>query len=728
MKRRVFAEFSAFEKSGLCPEDHIKKQQRMMLRFTQHVTRRTNQAIWTTPRFLPSQIALKQPKIAVTCRSGLVRPIHSSRVVRSEETEGIVKEAVTNPNATAHVNSETASGESQTLEFQAETRKLLDIVAKSLYTDKEVFVRELVSNASDALEKARQLQNSGQTLTDPEVPFEIKLYADRSNLTLTIQDTGIGMTKEELIGNLGNIGHSGSLDFVQKMKTEGKSADEIIGQFGVGFYSVFMVSDDVTVFSKSATEGSKGYCWRSDGTGRYSISEAEGVTRGTKIILKLNNNNTEFAIRDGIERILKKYSNFVGFPIHLNTKQINTVKPLWTMSKNEISEEDHKQFYRFISGSFDSPLMYLHYSTDSPVNLRSLFYIGEHHTEKFGMGRMEPNISLYCRKVLIKNKAKLLPDWLRFISGVVDSEDLPLNLSREHFQDSALIKRLGLVCTRRIIKFLHEQMKKDPAQFKKFQMEYGNFLKEGLCSDPTHKEELCKIVQFESNTQPEKEPVTLVGEKRAYRQRITIIDYVERMKEKQEDIYYLCAPNRKMAEQSPYIESFREAGVEVMLCYSDLDEIVMSQLYDLRGKKLVSISSTQAADSLSRMTEGEKPKREEEASDKEFTNWMSDVLVGKASSVKVSHRLSGSPAMIVDHGSLAYRKMMKMVNPEQVNNEPQKYELEINITHPLIQKLNSIRGTDPSLAKMVSEQASKMDSKYIYRYLPSYVLCSNTSS
>lgn len=267
------------------------------------------------------------------------------------------------------------------------------------------------------------------------------------------------MTKEELVNNLGNIGHSGSLDFVNRMKSEGTgaSASDIIGQFGVGFYSVFMVSDDVTVYSRSAVEGSQGYCWKSDGTGKYTITEADNVQRGTKIIIKLNRDNPEFSLRDGIERILRKYSNFIGFPIILNSKQMNTVKPIWMMEKKDVTEDMHKDFYKFISSGLESPMYSLQYVTDSPIDIRSVFYTPEQHLEKFGMGRMEPNVSLYSRKVLITNKAKILPDWLRFISGVIDSEDLPLNLSREHFQDSALIKRIGLVTTRRILKFFLDE-------------------------------------------------------------------------------------------------------------------------------------------------------------------------------------------------------------------------------------------------------------------------------
>jgi len=612
------------------------------------------------------------------------------------EPLGKTHDPVANPQASGPLPStEKIKGSANTHEFQAETRKILDIVAKSLYSEKEVFVRELVSNASDALEKARQYQITGAAIEDPDIPFEIKMYADRTNLTLTIQDTGVGMKEEELINNLGSIGHSGSLDFVNSMKEQGKSASasDIIGQFGVGFYSVFMVADDVTVYSKSVAAGSKGYAWQSDGSGKYTISEADGVSRGTKIVIKLNKDNTEFSIKDGIERILKKYSNFVGFPISLNGKQVNTVKPLWAMDKKEITPEQHKEFFRFITSGFDAPFYHLHYSTDSPIDIRSIFYVGEFHGEKFGMARLEPKVSLYTRKVLIKSNAKVLPDWLRFVSGVIDSEDLPLNLSRENFQDSALVKRIGLVCTRRILKFFIEESKRDPVQYKKFYAEYGNFLKEGMVTDVVHKDDLVQLAQFESSTQPAGSPTTL-------------LDYISRSQPNQTDIYYLVTPSRKVSEESPYIENFKEAGVEVLLCYSNLDDFVMNQMKDIKGRRLLCVSTNDAAVSLNQMLNKTSTKDKTRTPEQQqVLEYLNDALLGRASKVTASDRLVGSPAVITDHGSLAYRKMMKMVNPDQATRDfAQHQELEVNLNHPIIQKVGEIRMTDPALAKLVTEQ------------------------
>jgi len=318
-------------------------------------------------------------------------------------------------------NKEKVVSEAIQYDFQAETRKLLDIVARSLYTDKEVFIRELASNASDALEKLRHKQLTNQEVQDKDVPLEINIYTDANAKSIIIQDAGVGMTKEELIKNLGSIGFSGSLEYIKNAK-DAKEISSIIGQFGVGFYSSFMVGNKVTVYSKSATPGNKGYAWTYDGTGNYKIAEADDVVRGTKIMIELNKDSEAFSVKDTVEKIIKKYSNFVGFPIKLNGNVVNTLKPLWLLPKGDVSEKEHLQFYQYIAHAYDNPSYYLHYSTDSPLNIRALFYIPGNNNEKFGLPRQDPGVSLYCRKVLIQAKAKgLLPEWMRFVKGRTSS-------------------------------------------------------------------------------------------------------------------------------------------------------------------------------------------------------------------------------------------------------------------------------------------------------------------
>jgi HSP90 family molecular chaperone len=586
---------------------------------------------------------------------------------------------------------EKVSGASQKLEFQAETRKLLDIVARSLYTDREVFVRELVSNASDALEKLRHMQSSGQEISDSYLPLEIQMYADPVNRTLTIQDFGVGMTKEELILNLGTIAHSGSLKFLNDLEKGGKgspSASNIIGQFGVGFYSTFMVADKVKVYTRSAIPGSKGYGWVSDGHGSYELAEAEGVARGTKIIMHLKDDAKEFSQDLTVSSILKKYSNFVNFDIKLNGRKTNTVKALWLMNKKDISEQEHKEFYQFIGNSYDVPTYTIHYHTDSPINIRGLLYVPEQHMEKYGAGRMEPGVNLFSRRVLIQAKTKLLlPDWLRFMKGAVDSEDIPLNLSREHLQDSALIKRVSNVITSKVLKTLEEELKNDRVKFEGFFREFGPFLKEGVLTDIRWKEELAKLLLYESSGLSSGRFTTLQ-------------EYISRMKPDQKEIYYLVTTSRQSAEHSPYYEAFKRKGYEVLFLYTNFDDFVMTNLNDVGGKSLKTIESAQI----------DLPKDEENADTKldkpelqGLLKWMKESLSAKVVNVKETNRLSNAPAIIVDHESAALRKMMRMVDPTRAPQLP-KQLLEINPSHPLILGLSKARTERPALAQKVAEQ------------------------
>jgi len=395
----------------------------------------------------------------------------------------------------------TVMGESETHGFQAETRQLLDIVAKSLYTDKEVFVRELISNSSDALSKLRHAGLTGAAAEGAEgaaaAAAEVRVTVDSEANTLTVSDSGIGMTRDDLHNNLGTIARSGSKAFVaglagkgkegEKAKgDEGSSATDIIGRFGVGFYSAFMVAEEVTVYTRSGlAEGdTAGYCWKSNGSGSYTIAEAEGVEVGTKIVMKLSDDAKEFSSESGIKRILQKHSNFVSFPIMLNGERVNTVGALWAQSASSISEEQHVEFYRYVAGAYDKPTYTIQFQADAPIAIQALLYAPETHSEKYGMGRMSPGVSVYSRKVLIDAKSeKILPDWLRFMKGVVDSEDIPLNISREHLQDSALVKKVSNVVTSFVLSNFKTQSRKHPEKFNLFFHEFQAFFKEGVCSD-----------------------------------------------------------------------------------------------------------------------------------------------------------------------------------------------------------------------------------------------------
>jgi len=598
-----------------------------------------------------------------------------------QTTEVPKEEEVTKPVPETLEQTETVVGESKTLEFQAETRKLLDIVAKSLYTDKEIFVRELVSNSSDALEKFRHAEVAGKPLIDTYIQPEVHIHTDPEANTLIIQDFGIGMTPEELVSNLGTIAKSGTLEYV---KNSG-DVQNLIGQFGVGFYSVFMVSDEVSVFSRYAVEGHKGFLWKSDGSGTYQLAEAENVTRGTKIVMKLKESCREFSDGQVVKNILTKHSNFVNFPIKLNGDRVNTIGAIWTKAKKDITDEEHNHFYKFITGLYEKHRMNLHFHTDSPMNLKALLYVPREHTEKYGLGQMEPGVSLYCRKVLIQSNMKnLLPNYFRFIKGVVDCEDIPLNLSREHLQDSQLVSRLSGVLARRLIKFLADEAKRDKEGYEAFFREFGKFIREGVATESADREALGKLLRYESS-------------KFGALEMVSLDEYVDRMPEDQEEIYYATGANRAMTEGSPYMEHFKKHNLEVIYCYDGLDEWVMSSLGSFRGKKIKGVESVEIK------AEEEELSEEARERQKAFNNWIRDVLSDKVSNVKDTARLTDSPAVVVDHESLAFRRMVMQMDPMNAPKLP-KQTLEINAKHPIMKGLSVIRETNEPLATKIIEQ------------------------
>ncbi len=385
----------------------------------------------------------------------------------------------------------------QTFEFQAEVGRVLDIVINSLYTDREIFIRELVSNAADALEKRRFHDLAGGLDPEKESIPEIGIVLDTEKKTITFNDNGIGMTRDELIDNLGKVAHSGAAEFLQKMTENGKKDLHLIGQFGVGFYSAFMVASEVTVQSRSAVEPAQGYRWGSIGDSRYYIEPADGIPIGTSIQLTLKKEAEDFTQDWRIKEIIRKYSNFVSFPIRVNGEQINTIQAIWTRSPQDVKDDEYKEFFKFTASSASEPLGWLHFSTDAPIDLKALLFVSDDNPEKYGFGRMESNINLYCRRILIQRQAKdLFPLWLRFLTGVVDSEDIPLNISRETMQDSALIRKINRVLTKRVLKYFKETAEKKPDDYKKIWDKFGHFIKEGIVTEFSDRDALAELLAF----------------------------------------------------------------------------------------------------------------------------------------------------------------------------------------------------------------------------------------
>jgi molecular chaperone HtpG len=573
--------------------------------------------------------------------------------------------------------------------FQAEIQQLLSIVIHSLYTDREVFVRELVSNAADACEKLRFLQASGQSPTGDSGP-SITITANEAESTLTIADTGIGMNRDELVQNLGTIAHSGTKAFLKALAEQQKPDTRLIGQFGVGFYSAFMVAKQVTVVTRSQAAGSEGWKWTSEGGNGYTLESAPDAAPGTQITLSLKDEAKEFAQAGNLERIVKRYSNFVAFPLELDGKRVNTVQAIWARSKNEVKEEEYKEFYEYLAHDNEAPKYRLHFTADAPIAIQALLFVPSRSLEMPGMVRQESEVHLYCRKVLIESKPKgLLPEWLRFVRGVVDSEDLPLNVSRERMQDSDLMRKLSKALTNRFLKHLAEEADKDAAAYDGFYSEYHRFLKEGVLSDWENQAALAKLVRYESSA-------TEAGKK------TSMADYVKRMPEGQKDIYYLLAKDRAAAEASPYFEVFRARKFEVLFVDDPIDEFVMDRLREFDSK---SITAAEKAE-----LDVEEASKEGALTDDEATSlagWLKLTLGEAVHEVRSSKRLVDSPVVALDsdkYMTASMRRTLKSMGRDAMAGEDAAPDLEINPRHPVIVKLNQLRQNDAALAGLVAEQ------------------------
>jgi len=578
--------------------------------------------------------------------------------------------------------------------FQAEVQQVLDIVINSLYTDKDIFVRELVSNASDALEKMRHLQLTENDIFDPKAELEIHITTDEEAKTLIIEDRGIGMSRDELVENLGTIAHSGSKAFLKTMADSDQKNSNVIGQFGVGFYSAFMVADQVDVHTHSWRNDDSHLTWSSDGKTGYEISDhAEGENRGSKIVLQLKEECEEFATGSRIQAILETYSAFVPFPILLNGERINKVEAIWLKSKSEVSDEEYGEFYKFQAKAFDDPRYRLHFNADAPLVINSLLFVPNENPEHPGMGEIEPGVSLYCRKILIDDKPKeLLPNWLRFLKGVIDSEDLPLNISRETMQDSALVQKLGAVITKRFLKFLDKEATANPDDYKEFYSRFSRFIKEGAATDFANRDQIGKLLRYESSLT---EPGEVVG----------IEAYMARAAENQDEIFYQIASNRAAIESGPYLETFKARGLEVLFMFEPIDEYVMGSLPELDGKKLVNVDRSDI--DLDKYEAAEEPKGEampDEQSGKLIT-FLTELFGEKVKEVRVSKRLVDSPvAALQPDGAMSpqMRQMMQAMNQGMPANPP--IEIELNPRHELIKQLAETSEKDADLAKLVADQ------------------------
>ncbi len=596
------------------------------------------------------------------------------------------------------MSTETTSPQAETKEFQAEVKKMLDIVIHSLYTEKDIFLRELISNAADALEKFRHQSLLESEVFDSHVPLEINIEIDEKANTLTVTDTGIGMDRGELEANLGTIAHSGSKTFFSLLNETERKNVNLIGQFGVGFYSAFMVAKKVRVQSRSFRMDDVGHEWASDGTGTYTISASPGIRRGTKVILELNDEAKQYANVHTIKRIIKQYSSFVPFPIKVEGEKVNTVQAIWTRNKNEIKEEEYTEFYKYIGNAIDEPLLKLHFSADAPLAIKSLLFAPKENFENMGFGRMEPGVNLYCQRVLIEQHSKnILPEWLRFLKGVVDSEDLPLNISRQALQDNALVAKINRVITKRFLKFLEEEAASNPATYETFWNTFGVFLKEGATSDFAHREEIAKLLRFESSKSEPGKMVSLAG-------------YTGRMQEGQKDIYYINGPSREAVEAGPYVEAFKKRDIEILYTLEPIDDFALSHIGEFDGKKLVSadrgdIELPEIGKEKSEKEIPESEKALDNTAAKSLTGWIKEILGSKVKEVLESKRLEDSPAIIVNPEGFLTSSMERIIRASgQGLQEFGQKNLEINTKHALIKGLAALKEKDEPFAKTVVEQ------------------------
>ncbi len=571
-----------------------------------------------------------------------------------------------------------AAAEAQEFSFQAEIKQLLHLLAHSLYQSKEIAIRELISNASDALDKMRYVALTDEAYRDDK-PLEIVISGDKDAKQLIIRDNGIGMTREELITNLGTIAHSGSLEFLKGLADREKKADvSLIGQFGVGFYSAFMLSDNVRVKTRSY-KGTEGWEWESDGSGSYRVTPAEGLERGTEIILHLKDDVVDFADDWRIKTIIRKYSTFVPHPIRVGGELVNDQKPIWVEPKSQVTEEQYRQFYQHLTHrSNESPLWHLHLAADSPIQFRSILYCPTTNLELLGFGKTEHGVSLCAKRVLVQSDCRdLLPEYLRFLYGIVDSEDLPLNVSRETLQDNTVIRRIRNTLVKGVLDRLQSLGEEKPEDYDTFYKQFGAILKEGIPSDHANRERIAKLLRFiSSQTEPDK-PTSLD-------------DYLKRALPDQTTIYYLGGPDLASIRKSPNLEIFRRRGIEVLFLVDPIDEFVVSNLESYSGKSLKSIDSADLELPGTDTTEPEKTTDEDASSLSRVLDLFRSALGDRVKEIRESKRLTESPCCLVNaDGSLSsqMQRLLKMANRDFPTAER---ILEINPSAPLIRRLSSL--------------------------------------
>ncbi len=584
--------------------------------------------------------------------------------------------------------------EQERYSFQAEVVQILDLMVHSLYSNKEIFLRELISNASDAIDRFRLESLSNSQLPEDEGPLQIRVNYDKDARTVTIADNGIGMSRAEVIENIGTIAKSGTREFLQALSGDRREDAALIGQFGVGFYSSFIVAERVTLTTRRAgLDADEGVFWESDGKGDYILQTVDVASRGTRIVLHLREGEEEFVNGYRLRSVIEKYSDHISLPIIMPLQPgestpdgeadgqpapvesvINQASALWTRPRNELTDQDYQDFYRHISGDFGNPLAWVHSRIEGIYDYTLLLFIPANAPYNLWVQQPGRGVKLHIQRVFVmEDSGQLMPNYLRFVRGVIDSADLPLNISRELLQGSRVVDNIRANAVKKVLKLLAEIAGNEPEKYAAFWKEFGTVLKEGVADDYSNRDELAGLLRFTSTKSSGNEAD------------VSLTDYVERMREGQENIYYLLAPSLAAAAASPHLEAFRKKGVEVLLLGDGVDNWVVSSLREYEGKRLQSVA--QGSADLGGLEDEAEAEAKEQANS-EFAGLIGKlkaILAGQAWDVRVTNRLTTSPACIVANEPESEINLAIRLRGSGLPSQP---VLEINPQHPLVQRLN----------------------------------------
>ncbi len=595
----------------------------------------------------------------------------------------------------------TVESQKETLGFQTEVKQLLHLMIHSLYSNKEIFLRELISNASDAEDKLRFAALKDDSLYEGDPDLKIRLDYDKEANTITLTDNGIGMSRDDVIQNLGTIAKSGTAEFLKQLSGDEKKDSKLIGQFGVGFYSAFIVADKVEVFTRRAgTPAEEGVHWESKGDGEFSIEQVNRENRGTEIVIHLKQDASEFADGFRLRGLVKKYSDHISFPVVMTSESeeedekgkdetVNDATALWTLPRTEIKDEEYKEFYKHIAHDFEDPLTWSHNKVEGKLDYTSLLYIPARAPFDLYNREAPRGLKLYVQRVFIMDDAEqFLPLYLRFAKGVIDSNDLSLNVSREILQNDSTVESIRSALTKRVLDMLSKLAKKDADQYQKFWGEFGTVLKEGPAEDFGNREKIAGLLRFAS---------THTGERT---QNVALDDYIGRMKDGQKKIYYITADNFMAAKSSPHLEVFRKKGIEVLILTDRIDEWMMGYLNEYDGKQFQDVARGD-------LDLGE-VETEEDKKHKELLERIKKALDDRVQEVRVTNRLTDSPACLVvgdfDMGA-QMKKIMEAAGQKVPDSKP---IFEINVDHPLVQRLESEKGDERfgELSAVLLDQAT----------------------